>query len=55
MNLDDFIIICSCVIDEMMPMVLKDQRLRTRGYAPKQNIPYKYHYMIYFSEMEGRN
>lgn len=35
MNLDDFIITCFCTIDEMMPMVLNDQRLRTRGPAPK--------------------
>ncbi|GHO90760.1 transposase [Reticulibacter mediterranei] len=35
MNLDDFIITCFCVIDEMMPMIVKEQRLRTRGPAPK--------------------
>jgi hypothetical protein len=35
MNLDDFIITCFCLIDEMMPMVIKEQRLRSRGYAPK--------------------
>ena len=35
MNLDDFIITCFCVIDEMMPMIHKDQRLRARGPAPK--------------------
>ena len=35
MNLDDFIITCFCTIDEMMPMVLNDQRLRARGPAPK--------------------
>jgi hypothetical protein len=35
MNLDDFMITCFCLIDEMMPMVIKDQRLRSRGYAPK--------------------
>jgi len=35
MNLDDFIITCFCLIDEMMPMIVKEQRLRTRGPAPK--------------------
>src|SRR5438445_13289038 len=35
MNLDDFIITCFCLIDEMMPMITKDQRLRARGPAPK--------------------
>ena len=35
MNLDDFIITCFCLIDEMMPMMIKDQRLRARGRAPK--------------------
>ena len=35
MNLDDFIITCFCLIDEMMPMVIKDQRLRARGVSPK--------------------
>lgn len=35
MNLDDFIITCFCLIDEMMPMILKDQRLRAKGPAPK--------------------
>ncbi len=35
MNLDDVIITCFCLIDEMMPMMIKDQRLRTRGPAPK--------------------
>jgi hypothetical protein len=35
MNLDDFIITCFCVIDEMIPMITKDQRLRARGPAPK--------------------
>jgi hypothetical protein len=34
MNLDDSIITVYCVIDEMMPMVLKEQRLRTRGPVP---------------------
>lgn len=35
MNLDDFIITCFCVIDEMMPMIPKAHRLRARGPAPK--------------------
>jgi hypothetical protein len=35
MNLDDFIITCFCLIDEMVPMILKDQRLRARGPVPK--------------------
>lgn len=35
MNLDDFIITCFCLIDEMMPMVIKERRLRARGPAPK--------------------
>ncbi len=35
MNLDDFIITCFCLIDEMVPMILKDQRLRARGPEPK--------------------
>jgi Transposase DDE domain len=35
MNLDDCIITCFCVIDVMMPMITKDQRLRARGPAPK--------------------
>jgi hypothetical protein len=35
MNLDDFIITCFCLIDEMIPMITKDQPLRTRGPAPK--------------------
>jgi hypothetical protein len=35
MNLDDFIITCFCLIDEMMPMITRDQRLRARGPAPK--------------------
>ena len=35
MNLDDFIITCFCWIDEMIPMLLKDKRLRARGPAPK--------------------
>ena len=33
MNLDDFIITCFCLIDEMMPMIVR-QRLRA-GPAPK--------------------
>ena len=35
MNLDDFSITCFCLIDEMMPMTLNDQRLRAKGPAPK--------------------
>ena len=35
MNLDDFIITCFCLIDEMMPMIVKDQRLRAKGPVPK--------------------
>jgi len=35
MNVDDFIITCFCLSDEMMPMILKDQRLRAKGPAPK--------------------
>jgi hypothetical protein len=35
MNLDDFIITCFCLIDEMIPMITKDHRLRARGPAPK--------------------
>ncbi len=35
MNLDDFITTCFCWIDDMMPMILKDQRLRAKGPAPK--------------------
>ena len=35
MNLDDLIITCFCWIDETMPMIICDQRLRTRGPAPK--------------------
>lgn len=35
MNLDDLIITCFCLIDEMLPMIIKDQPLRARGRAPK--------------------
>lgn len=35
MNLDDFIITCFCVIDEMLPAVTKGKRLRQRGPMPK--------------------
>ncbi|HEY7419885.1 MAG TPA: IS982 family transposase [Ktedonobacteraceae bacterium] len=35
MSLDDFIITCFCLIDELMPEVTKGKRLRTRGAAPK--------------------
>ncbi|HEX4207929.1 MAG TPA: hypothetical protein VHZ51_27760 [Ktedonobacteraceae bacterium] len=34
MNLDDFIITCFCLIDEMIPMAIKDQRVRARGPVP---------------------
>jgi hypothetical protein len=35
MNLDDFIITCFYVIDEMVPTVTKGKRLRARGPMPK--------------------
>ena len=35
MNLDDFIITCFCLIDEMLPVVTKGKRLRERGPMPK--------------------
>ena len=35
MNLDDFIITCFCVIDEMLPRATKGQRLRQHGPMPK--------------------
>lgn len=35
MNLDDFIITCFCLIDEMIPMITKDHPLRARGPVPK--------------------
>jgi hypothetical protein len=35
MNLDDFIITCFVLIDEMMPTVTKGKRLRERGPMPK--------------------
>ncbi|GHO83295.1 IS982 family transposase [Dictyobacter formicarum] len=35
MNLDDFIITCFCLIDEMVPMMTKEQPLRARGPMPK--------------------
>src|SRR5205807_6301898 len=35
MNLDDFIITCFCLIDEMLPVVTKGTRLRERGPMPK--------------------
>jgi hypothetical protein len=34
MNLDDFIITCFCMIDEMLPMVTQGERLRQRGPTP---------------------
>jgi len=35
MNLDDFILPCFCVIDEMLPTVTKGKRLQARGPMPK--------------------
>lgn len=35
MNLDDYIITVYCVIDEMMPMILKDQKFRAHGPVPE--------------------
>ena len=35
MNLDDCIITCFCLIDEMLPQVTKGERLRGRGPMPK--------------------
>ena len=35
MNLDDFIITCFCLIDEMLPAVTQGKRLRQRGPQPK--------------------
>jgi Transposase DDE domain len=35
MNLDDFIITCFCLIDDVLPSILKGKRLRTRGPMPK--------------------
>ncbi|HEY7417608.1 MAG TPA: transposase [Ktedonobacteraceae bacterium] len=35
MSLDDFIITCFCVIDELVPEITKGKRLRTRGAEPK--------------------
>jgi hypothetical protein len=35
MNLDDFILTCSCLIDEMVPLVTKGKPLRQRGPLPK--------------------
>lgn len=35
MNLDDFILPCFCVIDEMLPTVTNGKRLRARGPMPK--------------------
>ena len=35
MNLDDFMITCFCMIDEMVSMIIKGQRLGARGPAPK--------------------
>jgi hypothetical protein len=35
MNLDDFIITCFCCMDEMLPLVTHEQRLRQRGPQPQ--------------------
>ena len=35
MNLDEFIITCFCLTDEMVPMAIKTQQLWARGSAPK--------------------
>ncbi len=35
MNLDDFIIACFCLIDDLLPSILKGKRLRARGPMPK--------------------
>jgi hypothetical protein len=35
MNLDDFMITCFCMIDEMLPVVTQGKRLRERGPRPK--------------------
>lgn len=35
MNLDDFIITCFCVIDELLPTATKGKRVRARGPMPK--------------------
>jgi hypothetical protein len=35
MNLDDCIITCFCLIDEMLPVATKGKRLRERGPMPK--------------------
>ena len=35
MNLDDCILTCFCLIDEMLPTVTKGKRLRERGPLPK--------------------
>jgi hypothetical protein len=34
MNLDDFILTCFCLIDELAPSVTKGKRLRERGPMP---------------------
>src|SRR6266705_153863 len=35
LNLDQFIITCFCLLEELLPMVIKKRRLRTHGPAPK--------------------
>src|SRR5581483_9532999 len=35
MNLDEFMLTCVCWSDDLLPLVIKDQRLRQRGRAPR--------------------
>src|SRR5215469_11646674 len=35
MNLDDFILTCFCLLDEMLPVATNGKRLRQRGPMPK--------------------
>ncbi len=35
MNLDDLILTCFCLLDEMLPTATKGKRLRERGPMPK--------------------
>ena len=42
MNLDDFIITCFCVLDEMLPEATQGQRLRQRGPMPKLAVIFPY-------------
>jgi hypothetical protein len=34
MNLDDFIITCFCIVDEMLPVITEGKRVRARGPEP---------------------